>query len=63
MDYERETSALNMSRLHVHRAADGGGGEGAIAEAIAQEIGRRVDYAAVETDGASRAAALISDLL
>ena len=34
-----------------------------IAEAIAQEIGRRVDYAAVETDGASRAAELISDLL
>ena len=34
-----------------------------IAEAIAHEIGRRVDYVAVETDGASRAAQLITDLL
>jgi pimeloyl-ACP methyl ester carboxylesterase/predicted glycosyltransferase len=34
-----------------------------IAEAIAQEIGRDVDYCAVERDGAARAAALIADLL
>src|SRR5262249_50527484 len=35
----------------------------AIAEAIAEEIGRPVDYAPVERDGAARAAALIADLL
>ena len=35
----------------------------AIAEAIAEEIGRDVDYLPVETDGAARAAALIGDLL
>jgi UDP:flavonoid glycosyltransferase YjiC (YdhE family) len=34
-----------------------------IAEAIAEEIGRTVDYRPVETDGAARAAALIADLL
>jgi pimeloyl-ACP methyl ester carboxylesterase/predicted glycosyltransferase len=34
-----------------------------IAEAIAQEIGRQVDYAAVETDGAARAARLMADLV
>ena len=34
-----------------------------IAEAIAHEIDRRVDYSAVEADGASRAAELISDVL
>jgi Glycosyltransferase family 28 C-terminal domain len=34
-----------------------------IARAIAQEMCRPVDYAAVETDGASRAARLITDLL
>jgi pimeloyl-ACP methyl ester carboxylesterase/predicted glycosyltransferase len=34
-----------------------------IAEAIAEEIGRDVDYAPVETDGAARAAAHISELL
>jgi UDP:flavonoid glycosyltransferase YjiC (YdhE family) len=34
-----------------------------IAEAIAQEIGTTVDYRAVETDGAARAAALIAELL
>ncbi len=34
-----------------------------IAEAIAEEIHRTVDYLPVETDGASRAAALIADLL
>jgi hypothetical protein len=34
-----------------------------IAEAIAAEIGRSVDYAPVETDGATRAAARIGELL
>ena len=34
-----------------------------IAEAIAQEIGREVDYRSVEHDGAERAAALIAEML
>ena len=34
-----------------------------IAEAIAEEIGREVDYRPVGTDGAARAAALIAELL
>jgi predicted glycosyltransferase len=34
-----------------------------IADAIAEEIGRDVDYRPVETDGAARAAALIGELL
>jgi pimeloyl-ACP methyl ester carboxylesterase/predicted glycosyltransferase len=34
-----------------------------LAEAIAAEIGREVDYRPVETDGAARAAALLADLL
>jgi hypothetical protein len=34
-----------------------------IADAIAAEIGREVDYRPVETDGAARAAALIAQLL
>ena len=34
-----------------------------IAAAMAQEIGREVDYAPVETDGAARAAARIAELL
>jgi pimeloyl-ACP methyl ester carboxylesterase/predicted glycosyltransferase len=34
-----------------------------IAQAIAEEIGREVDYAPVETDGAARAAARIAELL
>ena len=34
-----------------------------IAGAIAEEIGRGVDYRTVETDGAARAAALIAELL
>jgi len=38
-------------------------GPGEIAEAIAREIGRDVDYRPVETDGAARAAALIAELL
>ena len=35
----------------------------AIAEAIAAEIGRDVDYRPVATDGAARAAGLIAELL
>ena len=38
-------------------------GPGEIAAAIAEEIGREVDYRPVETDGAARAAALIAELL
>jgi pimeloyl-ACP methyl ester carboxylesterase len=38
-------------------------GPGEIAEAIAEEIGREVDYRPVETDGAARAAALIAETL
>ena len=38
-------------------------GPGEIAVAIAQEIGREVDYRPVETDGAARAAAAIAELL
>ena len=34
-----------------------------IAAAIADEVGREVDYRPVETDGAARAAQLIADLL
>jgi hypothetical protein len=34
-----------------------------IAEAIAEEIAREVDYRPVERDGAARAAALIAQLL
>jgi hypothetical protein len=35
----------------------------AIAAAIAEEIGREVDYRPVEASGAARAAALIGELL
>ena len=34
-----------------------------IAAAIAEEIGREVDYRPVERDGAARAAAMIAELL
>jgi predicted glycosyltransferase len=59
--------------LHVRHRLDryGGGrvmdydtaGPDVIADAIAEEIGREVDYRPVEADGAARAAALIADLL
>ena len=39
------------------------GGPAEIAEAIAREISRPVDYRPVATDGAARAAALLADLL
>jgi hypothetical protein len=35
----------------------------AIAAAIAEEIGRKVDYRPVETDGARRAAGRIAEML
>jgi pimeloyl-ACP methyl ester carboxylesterase/predicted glycosyltransferase len=38
-------------------------GPGEIAAAIAEEIGREVDYTPVETDGAARAAARIAELI
>jgi hypothetical protein len=38
-------------------------GPAAIAAAIAEEIGREVEYLPVETDGAARAASLIAELL
>src|SRR4029434_5153565 len=38
-------------------------GPSEIAAAIAEEIGREVDYRPVETDGAERAAKLIAELL
>jgi pimeloyl-ACP methyl ester carboxylesterase len=59
--------------FHVrHRLENYGGGRcmdfdtaepDVIAAAIAEEIGREVDYRLVETDGAARAAALIAELL
>ena len=59
--------------FHVrHRLSQYGGGRAmdfelatpeTIAEAIAQEIGREMDYRPVESDGAARAAALIAELL
>jgi len=59
--------------FHVrHRLARYGGGRAmdyevstpeTIADAIAEEIGRPVDYRPVEADGAARAAALIAELL
>jgi hypothetical protein len=38
-------------------------GSAEVAAAIAEEIGRDVDYRPVETDGAARAAKLIAELL
>jgi hypothetical protein len=34
-----------------------------LASTIVEELGRQVDYADVETDGAARAAALIAELI
>lgn len=34
-----------------------------IAEAVAEEVRRRVDYKSVESDGAARAASLIADMI
>ena len=54
-------------RLHRYRAGRcmdfQTDGPDQIAAAVAEEIGRNVDYRPVETDGAARAARLIADLL
>jgi UDP:flavonoid glycosyltransferase YjiC (YdhE family) len=53
-----------LERHHAGRRMDfETDGASEIAAAIAEEIGRKVDYRAVETDGAARAAASIAELL
>ena len=53
-----------LERHHAGRRMDfETDGPSEIAAAIAEEIGREVDYRAVETDGAARAAAWIAELL
>jgi pimeloyl-ACP methyl ester carboxylesterase/predicted glycosyltransferase len=53
-----------LERHHAGRRMDFEiDGPSEIAAAIAEEIGRQVDYRAVETDGAARAAASIGELL
>jgi hypothetical protein len=53
-----------LERYRAGRCMDyDASGPDVIAEAIAAEIGREVDYRPVETDGAARAAALIAELL
>jgi pimeloyl-ACP methyl ester carboxylesterase/predicted glycosyltransferase len=56
--------AHRLDRHHAGRRMDYASSDpDAIAEAIAAEIGRTVDYRPVPTDGAARAAALIAELL
>jgi pimeloyl-ACP methyl ester carboxylesterase/predicted glycosyltransferase len=56
--------AHRLDRHHAGRRMDYASSDpDAIAEAIAAEIGRTVDYRPVPTDGAARAAGLIADLL
>jgi pimeloyl-ACP methyl ester carboxylesterase len=56
--------AHRLDRHHAGRRMDYASSDpDAIAEAIAAEIGRTVDYPPVPTDGAARAAALIAELL
>jgi len=53
-----------LERHHAGRRMDfETDGPAEIAAAISEEIGRRVDYRAVETDGAARAASSIAELL
>jgi hypothetical protein len=53
-----------LERYRAGRAMDfATDGPEEIAAAIAQEIGREVDYAPVDPDGAARAAASIAELL
>jgi len=53
-----------LARYHAGRYMDyDSAGPADIAAAIASEIGRDVSYRPVATDGAARAAALLSDLL
>ena len=51
----RATKGVDNAAALVHPAV--------LAEALAQEISREVDYLPVETDGATRAAARIAELL
>jgi predicted glycosyltransferase len=56
--------AHRLDRHHAGRRMDYASSDpDAIAEAIAAELGRTVDYRPVPTDGAARAAGLIADLL
>jgi pimeloyl-ACP methyl ester carboxylesterase/predicted glycosyltransferase len=56
--------AYRLDRYRAGRRMDYAANDpDAIAEAIASEIGRKVDYRPVETDGAARAAHLIAELL
>jgi predicted glycosyltransferase len=56
--------AHRLSRYHAGRRMDfAAATPEVIAAAIAEEIGREVDYRPVETDGAARAASLIAELL
>jgi predicted glycosyltransferase len=56
--------AHRLDRYHAGRRMDFGGSDpDLIAGAIAEELGREVDYRPVEADGAARAARLIAELL
>jgi predicted glycosyltransferase len=56
--------AHRLDRYRAGRRMDfSGSSPEAIAQAIAEEIGREVDYLPVETDGARRAAARIAEML
>jgi pimeloyl-ACP methyl ester carboxylesterase/predicted glycosyltransferase len=56
--------AHRLDRYHAGRRMDYTTSDpDQIAEAIANELGRQVDYRPVETDGATRAATLIAELL
>jgi pimeloyl-ACP methyl ester carboxylesterase len=53
-----------LERYRAGRAMDyGSAAPEVIAEAMAEEIGREVDYQPVETDGAARAAALLAEMV
>jgi UDP:flavonoid glycosyltransferase YjiC (YdhE family) len=53
-----------LNRYRAGRAMDyAGATPEVIAEAMAAEIGRAVDYRPVETDGAARAAALLAEMV
>jgi pimeloyl-ACP methyl ester carboxylesterase len=56
--------AHRLDRYHAGRRMDFGSSDpDLIAGAIAEELGRPIDYRPVETDGAARAARLIAELL
>jgi predicted glycosyltransferase len=61
---QRYHVAHRLDRYQAGRRMDYAGSDpDTIAEAIAAELGRTVDYRPVETDGAARAASLIAELL